>query len=120
MENKPSKQLIKSAAVLSLTAVLAAMPVSADGYALASETMAIAHAETPNKATSISAYAELSCEYGGGTDSGTFTESEKKISITADVYSGEVYQKGDILASQAESWVGSSRVGWDYWYVGMN
>ena len=46
MENKPSKQLVKSAAVLSLTAVLAAMPVSADGYAIADSSCAIAVANS--------------------------------------------------------------------------
>lgn len=48
MDSKPSKQLVKSAAVLSLTAVLAAMPVSADGYAIADSSCAIAVANSTN------------------------------------------------------------------------
>ena len=46
MDSKPSKKLVKSAAVLSLTAVLAAMPVSADGYAIADSSCAIAVANS--------------------------------------------------------------------------
>lgn len=48
MENKPSMKLVKSAAVLSLTAVLAAMPVLADGYAIADSSCAIAVANSTN------------------------------------------------------------------------
>ena len=48
MDSKPSKKLVKSAAVLFLTAVLAAMPVSADGYAIADSSCAIAVADSTN------------------------------------------------------------------------
>lgn len=119
MENKPSKKLVKSAAVLSLTAVLAAMPVLADGYAIADSSCAIAVANSTSVNASFSVCAELSCEYGGMSDPGTYSESNGLYELRADVYASEAYQLGELNSSHAEAWVNGTRVGYDYWENSM-
>lgn len=119
MENKTTKKLVKSAAVLSLTAVLASMPVSADGYAIADSSCAIAVANSTNVNASFSVCAELSCEYGGMSDPGTYSVNKGVYELRADVYASEAYQLGDLYSTHAEAWVNGTRVGYDYWEIGM-
>lgn len=104
MENKPSKKLVKSAAVLSLTAVLAAMPVSAqDYYVYAGSSSAEA---SVNGYSNPSVMVELSCEYGSTYKSDSKTTAPGQVaSVAVSISADEAdYHDGALMGTYAAAW----------------
>lgn len=115
MSNKPARKVIETAVTLTMTAILATMPVAAASlYVNATSSGAVAHALgiTPT------AYAELSCEYGGVPKYDNDPDNNNEA--YARVVASEGVNYGEILSTSATAWAHGEEAESDYWQVGMN
>lgn len=113
MENNPVKKLSRAAAILSLTAVLSTMPVSAaSGYASVGIWYADALAVGPLPSVRV----ELSCEIGGEGDSKSSDSTAEDASVRATISSDDVdYHRGEVLAAYAAAWSEDVLIEEDYY-----
>lgn len=110
MENNSAKKLSRAAAILSLTAVLASMPVSASTYAAA--TSSGAEARATGRAPGV--YVEVSCEYGSTSRSSSSDKSLASVETSISVSDAD-YHDGDVRGTFASAWAEGEEVATAYW-----
>ncbi len=114
MGNYSVKKLGKAVSILSLTAVLASMPVSATSYAIATSSSAEACAGSYEYSVWREVSAELSCEFGPISGTIRYEDAaDGEHLLIAEANESDDPARGECRSSYAAAWLDGDMVAYD-------